>query len=387
MLVIHVHPAIPSPWLLDAVADCTAAGIRVQSIARPATAMARVAGGGVGAILLDGSGGRSPQFDEALALLRRDAARIPLLVAMPSGGGHEGPELVVTPESASALPATLTGAMRGVGPAAAPGRKGRGVDGPGLIAMLGVKGGVGTSTLALNTAAALAELRDVALVEMRPDFGVLSGRVRGPARRSGLESLLTHAPARLDRNAVEPVLWQPERIERLRILSAPILQPHALTAAHAEAILSALLSGARTVLADLSLDIREAARATAVLADQVVLVCERTPACVAAVRTVRGELLAWGVSRDALNLAVVNRASIGVPPPLDRLEEELEMPLLDVLPPDADGCCLCESLRQTMVGLQPEGLMSDKYRSIARSLASHLPRPRTLAVARELAHQ
>ena len=123
------------------------------------------------------------------------------------------------------------------------------------------------------------------------------------------------------------------------------------------------------------------------VADQVVLVCERTPACVAAVRTLRGELLAWGVSRDALNLAVVNRASIGVPPPLDRLEEELEMPLLDVLPPDADGCCLCESLRQTMIGLQPEGLMSEKYRAIARALVSHLPQASYAAMPRELVYQ
>jgi pilus assembly protein CpaE len=318
--------------------------------------------------------------------LRREAGQIPLFVALPPGTSHSGPEPVVAPENARSLAARLS---QGARPAPQLNPAGRGLNRPpggGLIALLGVKGGVGTSTLALNVAAAMAELRRVALAEMRPDFGVLSGRLRGPARRSGLELLLPHPPARCDGAAVESVLWSPERIEKLRVLSAPILQPHPLTGAHADAILNALRAGSDCVVADLSLDIREAARAAAVLADQVVLVTERTPASVAAVRLVRGELLAWGVSRDALNLAVVNRASIGVPHPLDRLEEELEMPLLDVLPPDADGCCLCETLRQTMTGLQPESLMSDKYRSIARELAGRLPQTAKIPL-RELVFQ
>lgn len=387
MLVLHVHLLNASSWLLDALAECTAAGIRVQSIARPSTALARVAGGGVDAILLDSGGVFSPAYDDALAQLRRGADHTPLLVAAPSPHSHNGPELVISPEDASTLPARL--ARNTLQPAQfSPAVRGLNRPfGGGLIAMLGVKGGVGTSTLALNVSAALAEMRIVALAEMRPDFGVFSGRLRGPARRSGLELLLPHAPERADRAAVESLLWKPEHMDRLRILSAPILQPYPLTAGHAESILNSLRACSEAVIADLSLDIREAARASVLLADQVVLVSERTPACVAAVRAVRGELLAWGVSRDALNLAIVNRASIGVPHPLDRLEEELEMPLLDVLPPDADGCCLCESLRQTMPGLQPESLMSDKYRSIARELDSRLPQGATPVLPRELAHQ
>ena len=75
------------------------------------------------------------------------------------------------------------------------------------------------------------------------------------------------------------------------------------------------------------------------------------------------------------------------------MEEELELRLLDVLPPDPDGCCLCERLRQTTIGLQPEGLMSDKYRAMARDLAAQFPAPAVAALpavaaataARELA--
>lgn len=387
MLVLHVHPAHSSQWLLDALAECTAAGIRVQSIGRASTAMARVAGGGVDAILLDSGGEASPGYQDALAQFRREAGHVLLLVAPPAGETHTGPEATLTPENSSTLAARVSGAAAPVPPRNPAGRGLNRPPGGGLIAMLGVKGGVGTSTLALNAAAALSEMRTVALAEMRPDFGVLSARLRGPARRSGLELLLPHPPERSTRAAVESVLWTPDHLDKLRVLSAPVLQPHPLTGAHAGAILNALRAGSEAVVADLSLDIRDAARAATVLADQVVLVAERTPACVAAVRTVRGELLAWGVSRDAMTLAIVNRASIGVPPPIDRLEEELEMPLLDVLPPDADGCCLCESLRQTMIRLQPESLMSDKYRSIARELAGRLPQTGRPAVARELVFQ
>jgi len=389
MLVLHVHPMNTSPWLLEALAACAASGIRIQSITNSATALARVAGGGVDAILLDSGGEASPEYAEALAQLRREAGRIPVLVALLSRNSHIGPEPAVSPENVSTLGEQLAQAAQRASQHS-PDAGSRGPNRPagaGLIAMLGVKGGVGTSTLALNVAAAFAEMRHVSLAEMRPDFGVFSGRLRGPARRSGLELLLPHAATRTDRAAVESLLWSPDHIEKLRILSAPILQPHPFTAGHAEAILNSLRACSEAVIADLSLDIREATRTAVVLADQVVLVAERTPSCVAALRLLRGELLSWGVSRDALNLALVNRASIGVPPPLDRLEEELEMPLLDVLPPDADGCCLCESLRQTMLGLQPESLMSEKYRCIARELAGRLPQPIRPTPHGDLVHQ
>lgn len=377
MFVLHVHPQLTSPWVLDALARCGAEGIRVQSIARASTALARVAGGGVDAILLDGSGGPTPAFEDALTMLRREAGRIPLLLAWGGGEAPEGPETVVNEATASRLVALLQG-----GAGQTPGA----VRESNLIAVMGVKGGVGTTTVALNVAAALSAARRVTLVELRPDFGVLAGRLRGMGRRAGLEALLPHPPGMATEAALERLLWPVEHCERLRVLSAPQVQPHPLTAAHAAAIVRSACRTADLVVADLSWDVREAARAAAQMAGQVVLVSERTPVSLSAVRAVRGEVLTWGVSRDALCLAVVNRASVGSPAPVEKLEEELELPLLDILPPDPDGCCLCERLRQTTVGLHPEGLMTDKYRAMARELTAHFPR---LAGApeRELAYR
>ncbi|MBK7929093.1 MAG: hypothetical protein IPJ98_16940 [Bryobacterales bacterium] len=368
MFLLHVHPQLTSPWVLDALGRCGAEGIRVQSIARASTALARVAGGGVDAILLDGSGGRTAAFEEALLLLRREAGRLPLLLALGEGEALDGQEAAITEATAGGLVSLIAGGAQAM-PAVGAEREDN------LVAVLGVKGGVGTTTVALNVAAAMAETRRVTLVELRPDFGVLAGRLRGRGRRSGLEALLPYPPGAATEMAVERLLWPVEHCERLRILSAPQVQPHALTAAHASAVLRAACRKADIVVADLSWDVREAARTAARMAAQVVLVSERTPVSLSAVRAVRGEILTWGVSRDALSLAVVNRAAVGSPAPVERLEEELELRLLDVLPPDPDGCCLCERLRQTTIGLQPEGLMSDKYRAMARDLASQFPPP------------
>lgn len=386
MFVLHVHPQMTSPWVLDALARCAAEGIRVQSIARASTALARVAGGGVDAILLDGSGGRTAAFEEALVLLRREAGRLPLLLALGEGEALNGQEPVITEATAGGLPAFLTAGAKAM-PVVGADREDN------LVAVLGVKGGVGTTTVALNIAAAMAETRRATVVELRPDFGVLAGRLRGMGRRSGLEALLPLPASAATEQAVERLVWPVEHCERLRILSAPQAQPHALTAAHASAVLRAACRRADVVVADLSWDVREAARAAARMAAQVVLVSERTPMSLSAVRAVRGEILTWGVSRDALSLAVVNRAAVGSPAPVERLEEELELRLLDVLPPDADGCCLCERLRQTTIGLQPEGLMSDKYRAMARELTLLFPAQAAVALpavvaataARELA--
>jgi len=109
VFVLHVHPQMTSPWVLDALARCGAEGIRVQSISRASTALARVAGGGVDAILLDGSGGRTAVFEEALRTLRREAGRVPLLLALEENALADGPETVVTEASAARLGALLEG--------------------------------------------------------------------------------------------------------------------------------------------------------------------------------------------------------------------------------------------------------------------------------------
>ncbi|MBN8734327.1 MAG: hypothetical protein J0L64_27580, partial [Acidobacteria bacterium] len=161
-----------SPWVLDALARCGAEGIRVQSIARASTALARVAGGGVDAILLDGSGGRTVVFEDALQLLRREAGRLPLLLALGEGAASDGPEPAITEGTAGGLAALMAGGAKAM-PAVGTEREDK------LVAVVGVKGGVGTTTVALNIAAAMAETRRVTLVELRPDFGVLAGRLRG----------------------------------------------------------------------------------------------------------------------------------------------------------------------------------------------------------------
>jgi Flp pilus assembly CpaE family ATPase len=222
----------------------------------------------------------------------------------------------------------------------------------------------------LHVAAVLSNHRSTVLAELRSDLGALADRVKGSGRRGSIEPLLAIPPQTLTRRLVERQLWNPEMQPGLRVLSAPpsLQNRPLLNAEQAQAIVTILSECAELVVLDLSFEAREAARTAAPLADEVVIVLERTPYAMRAAQRATEELVSWGVSRDALGCVVVTRSPIGAPIPLDKLEADLGMPLLAVMPPDADLCAVAESLRRLSIALQPDGLTASTYYDLAEEL-------------------
>jgi MinD-like ATPase involved in chromosome partitioning or flagellar assembly len=87
------------------------------------------------------------------------------------------------------------------------------------MTLVGAKGGAGTTTVALNVAAVLAQQRHkVTLVEMHPAFGTLR-RTSGPRTDPNLSHLLEAAA--IGPADTEACLWPCEKVPGLSVLFGP----------------------------------------------------------------------------------------------------------------------------------------------------------------------
>jgi Flp pilus assembly CpaE family ATPase len=383
MVVLHVCAAAPEPWVLEAIRRERVSPLRIQTISRPELAGARLAGGGVAAVLLDlsGCGGVPDSFalDIVRDMLRVHALDTPLLIAAATAAGFEGKEFVVTPAESALLPALLLqAAENGFVEKPVAGKVGCESTSRSascvVLGFLGAKGGVGTTTAALNTAAILAQTKEVALAELRVNLGGLSGRLRSATRQGALNALLNKPLASLDPRGVQEALWTADSAPRLRVLSAPggLGSSSKLAAGYATKLIHCLKSCSEAVILDLCLSDGEAVQAAASDVDQLVLVAERTPFCLSMARDIAAELFAWGLSRNTMCCLVVNRSPVGVPPPIEELESQLGIPVLGSLPPDPDGCVRSENLGRPIVAVQPDGLITQSLEAVVRRLETRL---------------
>src|SRR5690348_8536641 len=162
------------------------ARLRLQCVERVATALARIAGGGVNVVILDEASSNTPEIEilDNLLTLRSAAPQLPIIVvcdaiqdglvmrAIRAGTAYYlAKERCVT----DLCPLVYSALERGdaqteslIQRTPEPRKKAT------IVTLLGGKGGVGTTTVALNLATALAQTKSVILAELQPAFGTLS---------------------------------------------------------------------------------------------------------------------------------------------------------------------------------------------------------------------
>ena len=180
------------------------------------------------------------------------------------------------------------------------------------IAFLGAKGGVGTTTTALNVAAALAARgKSVILAEIRPSFGTLVFHLhQQPAKN--LRTLLELPGDRIGQYDLNDVLCKGPA--GMWILFGPKEQEDEckeIEPFQAEAIIKGLSQLAEFLILDLPTQPSAASRAIASLCQFAVVVTEREPGSVRAGKVVVKQLQAWGV-RGNLVGGIVRIGSIVV---------------------------------------------------------------------------
>jgi len=377
-LILFIHEAANAEEPLRAA--LAGSGFRVQCLTRVAPALARIAGGGVDAIVLDLASPGTAEGEKLSGILnlRRAAPAIPVAVLCdPSDGGiavlaeRMGASATLAkagcaPQLAASLHKLLEGRKSGPDPAKVAPSRGKGR----IVTFLGSKGGAGVTTLALNTACSLALRGSAVVAEIRSSGGTLSQHLMPPRGFPDLTTLLD--PSDLKPSDVERRLWRGRKESGgIRVLFGPqrsypevVLDP-----ARAKAIACALTGFAEHVVIDLPPRLSEVNRALIEVSDTLAVVVEREPVSLEAAGQILRTVDSWDTTLETKGVVVTHRAAVSVPVPLEQIQAMLAVPVLAVIPPAPDDCLAAQRAGRPLVNFNPECMLAESLGALANALA------------------
>ena len=382
ILLIQENPA-DAEYIRQAVLNPGGA-FRLQHVERAATALARIGGGGVDLVILDLSISKQPEIEQldSFLKLRTAAPQLPIVVVQDSEEDNlvmravkaAGAEYLPREQCRTDLGQIVRSAMdkRPIQPTApqrmAPESRKAGT----ITAFLGAKGGVGTTTVALNMACALAQWSRVIVAELRPSFGTLAQYFHPHHLGQSIGQLLKMDPSTVLPAEVEACLWSYKNIPGLNILFGPQTteQLAEVTPCHARSIPKALSMLADYALLDLPAGLTDANRAAVQDADFLVLVVERDPFCVESAKRTLRALNSWRAVPPLAGSVIVNRVALAAPIELADIEIQLGIPILGVVPPAPDLSIASQRAGEPLVVFEPESLAARSLAILAETIAT-----------------
>jgi MinD-like ATPase involved in chromosome partitioning or flagellar assembly/CheY-like chemotaxis protein len=238
-----------------------------------------------------------------------------------------------------------------------------------VLAFLGARGGVGTTTVALNVAASLALKKRTILVELRPCLGSLSRYLRCSPPVADLRSVLGLAPGDVNERELNARLSGTRA--GLRILYGPQTSKEGgeIDPGKALVVLEGLARLADYLIIDLPSQPAEASRVAVQRADLTAVVLEREPSCVASGKLAVDLVRSWGAEGARVGAVVVNRVVLGCPPRLSVIRSQLCCEVVGVIPPAADACVRAQRAGLPLVLAEPRQLAAEVFAEIAGRLA------------------
>ena len=370
---------------LEAVRTALAGGeeqLSVQYIERLRTALARIAGGGVGAVLLDISSRNSAsQLHDAVVALRTGTPDTPIII-LGEAGDEKMAAQVLTEGALCYIPRSnwqrdlkqrVLSEIRRRKVSSHPSDRTETRSGA-VIAFLGSKGGVGTTTVAMNVASALASTSKVIVAELRSPFGTLCHFFRPHRTVRGLQNLLDCAPGEIDVSDVESSLWPNRDIPGLSVLFDPDDSGafQKLGPDQAREIVGRLSELSDTVVIDLPPSLSDETQAIVERADTLVLVVERDCLSVEAAKAKLRALEKYAIIPREAGVVVVNRVALSAPMALTDIEAQLGVPLFAVIPPAADLCASAYRAHAPVVRFDAQSLMGTSLIQLAKRLSGQL---------------
>lgn len=240
-----------------------------------------------------------------------------------------------------------------------------------VIGFLGIKGGVGTTSVALNVAVALSQQdKQVALIECQPYTGTVA-RQMGLRPRYTLAFLGQQEARALDKATVEGCVTQHDT--GVRVIPAPLepasdTQP--MTPAHAEALAKHLDELAEIVILDLGSQVSPTVRKLLGRCDHVIFVTEPDEVSLHLTRgLLQKERESLGMRPNALtHVVVVNRVRTAVTLSRTEVEKTLDRELLALVGPAPELFHQGAREGRPAILLQPEGLHANIFRQLAEAL-------------------
>jgi len=243
-----------------------------------------------------------------------------------------------------------------------------------VIALLGAKGGVGTTTIAVNLAVTLAERdQQVILAEMRPHLGTVAYQL-GLTRRTTLADLLLLDDLAIDQKALGAALVAHPAGFRV-LMSAP--EPgrcQEIRPGQVQAIVEGLRSMSSLLLLDLPGGYSETVAVATKFCDLIALVTEPEPLSLACARDVVKLLEKQNIPAEGVGLLISNRTRSTTSVAPVEIATFLNRRVLGSIPPAPEACF--EANRQGMpcVLTHSAEIMKLTFRELSeRVLAGRVP--------------
>jgi Flp pilus assembly CpaE family ATPase len=329
-------------WL----ANAKDGGYEVETVERMSVALERLSRGGIDLVLLDLNLPDSRGLETFLTLHGR-APQFPIVVltgedneSLGTAAVEKGAQdyLVKNQVDGAKLARVLRFALvrqRAQGGAVNEPKNGKAAR---VIGVLGAKGGVGTTTVALNVALALAkQQKAVILAEFRPSFGTLAYRLRQQPAKS-LRTLLDHFPERNGEHDLQAILCKGPA--ESRILFGPQAEDvfKEIDPGQGEAVVKGLAAMAEFVILDLPNQPSAATQTAVRLCHCVAVVTDREVGSVVCAKVALNQLQSWGVGGNLVGTVIVSRMENLSPMKPMEIRTRLGCEIVGVIPPGTSAC-------------------------------------------------
>ncbi|MEJ2010799.1 MAG: response regulator [Anaerolineales bacterium] len=245
-----------------------------------------------------------------------------------------------------------------------------------IVAFLGSRSGIGTTTLALNFGLLLQEDGyETIVAELNPGHGSM-GLELGLQDPSGLSNLLSRALKDIHLRSVESeLIEQPGGLRLLLASYHPRETELEQAVPQMEAVVNNLASMCNLLVLDLGSGMKPYLKPVLQLCDRIILVVEPVYPSDAIGRALLQELETGGINRRKVFLALINRVRTSLQIPWRQVEEDLGIELAGIVSPAPEQAHQASQTGSPLVVSQPDSLVSDQIRKLAESIQSHLRSP------------
>ena len=228
-----------------------------------------------------------------------------------------------------------------------------------LIGVLGARGGLGTTTLAVNLGAGLhaRTKTEVIVAEMLPGQGALALDM-GVANSKGLVDLLSLSKlSEITRDRVRGSLASHSSGLKFLLASDRPRDMHLINqTANYEIAVKTLAGLARFVILDLGMGIQPFAEKILPLCDEILVVLEGVPNTIIHTKALVDDIAALGINRKNINIVLNNRIRSDTQLPSSQVQTKLDHEIVSTLTPAPELFVQATRMQTPAMLCQPESL-------------------------------
>lgn len=239
-----------------------------------------------------------------------------------------------------------------------------------VVGMIAAKGGVGLSTLAVNTAISLKDhsKKSVVLADFRPGCGTI-GLELGFSDNQGFNRLLALSPSAINPEVIEAELIQHPSGLRLLLSSSQPQDAQFLNAVdNFEAIAREIGFLANFTLLDLGVSLTPVNQKVLGQCDQLVLVIEPVLQTIQQSRAMLDYFIQAGFSGERTLVVLVNRIRAGMQLSLGQVQDQLERNASVIITASPELAYQSQVNLTPMILRQPDGINTQQFNSLARKI-------------------